>query len=330
MSARGHRHEVLIRSICPAVGRSWLVGHKQLHYNRNYYNSNTFAHSMPRLPARSSRPSDEASAQSSSDATPLAPRSSLFVGSTEKTFQVLHAFDGPARYMTLIDIARAAKLDRSATQRLVHTLEALGYLFRVPDTRTYGLTTKVLQFSYNYIRANELIDKASPYLLDISRRVGETTNLQELDGHEIVFVARFPGQHLVNIDIVVGARLPAMFTASGIAILSRLPEARVNDILANTPLDPMTPYTLTDKKKLLERIRNTARNGFAIIENETVMGDISVAAPITDHGGHAVAAINISVPTSRWTRQRAEAELAQHIQVAATSISKSRLSTFRR
>ncbi|VVE89150.1 IclR family transcriptional regulator [Pandoraea bronchicola] len=291
---------------------------------------------MPRLPARSSHRTEDApdtpSAKSTgaADTAQPAPRSSLFVGSTEKTFQVLHAFDGPARYMTLGDIAKAAGLDRSATQRLVHTLEVLGYLFRVPETRTYGLTTKVLQFSYNYIRANDLVEKAAPYLLDIFRRVGETTNLQELDGHEIVYVARFPGQHLVNIGIVVGARLPAMFTASGIAILSRLPEARVREILANTSLEPMTPYTVTDEKKLLERIQMAARRGYAIVESETVMGDISVAAPITDHDGHAVAAINISVPTSRWTRERVEAELASHVQVAATSISKSRLSTFRR
>ncbi|QIE26170.1 Pca regulon regulatory protein (plasmid) [Caballeronia sp. SBC1] len=259
-----------------------------------------------------------------------AARSSLFVGSTEKAFQVLHAFDGPSRHMTLVDIARASGLDRSATQRLVHTLEALGYLYRVPETRNYGLTTKVLQFSYNYVRANELIDKASPYLLDISRRLGETTNLLELDGHEIVFVARFPGQHLVNIDIVVGARLPAMFTAAGIAILSRLSDERVREILAQTRLDPLTHYTETHPDKLLERVRKVARRGYAVIENETVLGDISVAAPVTDHGGMAVAAINISVPTSRWSIERVEAELAQHVQVAATSISKARLSTYKR
>ena len=259
-----------------------------------------------------------------------ADRSSLFIGSTEKTFQVLHAFDGPSRHMTLSDIARAADLDRSATQRVVHTLETLGYLYRVPETRNYGLTSKVLQFSYNYIRANDLIDKASPYLLDISRHLGETTNLQELDDHEIVFVARFPGRHLVNVDIVVGARLPAMFTASGIAILSRLSEQRVRQVLAKTPLEPMTHYTETNPDKLLERIRVAARRGYAMVESETVLGDISVAAPITDHGGTAVAAINISVPTTRWTVERAEAELAKHVQVAATSISKARLSTFLR
>ena len=136
---------------------------------------------------------------------------------------MLHAFDGAQRTMTLAEIARAAQLDRSSAQRIVHTLEALGYLRRAPDSKHYGVSCKLLQFSYNYVRGNELIDKASPYLLDISRTIGETTNLHELDGADVVFIARFPGQHLVNIDIAVGRRLPAYFTASGTAILSRLP-----------------------------------------------------------------------------------------------------------
>jgi DNA-binding IclR family transcriptional regulator len=257
------------------------------------------------------------------------PRSSLFIGSTEKAFQVLHAFDGPQRHLTLADIARAARLDRSATQRLVYTLETLGYLRRIADTRNYALTSKVLQFSNNYIRANELIEKASPYLLEISRGLGETANLHELDGPEIVFVARFPGQHLFNIDIVVGSRLPAFFTASGTAILSRLSEAEQREILGRTVLTPITPYTQTDPAILMKRVRRAGEKGYAVITNETVMGDIAVAAAITDEHGRAVAAINISVPISRWTPEKAEAELAQHVQVAATSISKAKFAPYR-
>ena len=105
---------------------------------------------------------------------------------------------------------------------------------------------------------------------------------------------------------------------------------RVREILAQTRLDPLTHYTETNPDKLLERVRKVARRGYAVIENETVLGDISVAAPVTDHGGMAVAAINISVPTSRWSTERVEAELAQHVQVAATSISKARLATYKR
>ncbi len=227
--------------------------------------------------------------------------------------------------MTLAEIARAAQLDRSSAQRIVHTLEALGYLRRAPDSKHYGVSCKLLQFSYNYVRGNELIDKASPYLLDISRTIGETTNLHELDGADVVFIARFPGQHLVNIDIAVGRRLPAYFTASGTAILSRLPRARQLEILAQTRLQPITPHTETDVARLMERVESARETGYAIVANETVMGDISVAAPITDHDGRAVAAINISVPTTRWTVASAEEKLVQQVQVAATSISKARL-----
>jgi len=255
-------------------------------------------------------------------------RSSLFVGSTEKAFQVLHAFDGPRRYMTLADIARTADLDRSATQRLVYTLETLGYLKRIEGTRNYGLTSKVLQFSHSYLKANELIDKASPYLLDMSRNLGETCNLHELDGHEVVFVARFPGRHLIHIDFVIGSRLPAYFTASGIAILAASPEEMRHDLLKRTQLEPLTPYTITDPDQLLEQVRLAATRGYSIQINQSVMGDISVAAPIIDEHGRAVAAVNISVPTTRWTKERAEAELVQHVHVAATSISKSKFNRY--
>ena len=98
------------------------------------------------------------------------PRQSpLFIGSTEKAFQVLHAFDGPHRQMPLSTIATLAGLDRSATQRLVYTFETLGYVRRVPDTRNYALTSRLLQFGYNYLRGNELVGKVAPYILDISR-----------------------------------------------------------------------------------------------------------------------------------------------------------------
>ena len=104
-------------------------------------------------------------------------------------------------------------------------------------------------------------DKASPYLLEISRSLGETTNLRELDGSEFVFVARFPGQHLFNIDIVVGSRLPAFFTASGTAIPSRLSEAEQRDILARTELTQITPYTETNPNILMKRVRRAGERG---------------------------------------------------------------------
>jgi IclR family pca regulon transcriptional regulator len=274
---------------------------------------------------RNKTPNKSVRGQRTAVAKPRAQeRSSLFVGSVEKAFQVLEAFRGAHKTMSMADLARAAELDRSATQRLVYTMEQLGYIRRLPDSALYGLAPKVLRLSYNYLRSRDLIERASPYLLDISHRLGETSNLQELDGNEIVFLARFPGKHLVNVDFAVGYRLPAVFTASGRAMLSKLPKADRRAIIESTPMEQVTAYTETDPRKLMAHIDEAAEKGYAIVMNQTVVGDISVAAAITDHHGWPLAAINISVPATRWSVEAAEEQLVAHVQLAATSISQAK------
>jgi IclR family pca regulon transcriptional regulator len=252
-------------------------------------------------------------------------RSTLFIGSVEKAFQVLEAFQDTHRVMSMAEIARAADLDRSATQRLVHTMEQLGYVRRLPDSALYGLTSKVLRLSYQFLRSREIIDRAAPYLLEITHTLGETSSLQELDGHEMVFIARYPGRHLVNLDIGVGARMPALFTASGRAMLSKLDVAQRRDIVRRTALVPVTPMTETDPKVLLQRIDEAARKGYAIVQNQMVVGDISVAAAFTDRHGLPVGAISVSVPSTRWTLEKAEEQLLPHVLLAATSISQPKI-----
>ena len=87
----------------------------------------------------------------------------------------------------------------------------------------------------------------------------------------------------------------------------------------------MTPFTETDPKLLLARLDEAAEKGYAVVMNQTLVGDISVASAITDHEGHPVAAINIAVPTTRWTMDKAEEQLVAHVQLAATSISQTKM-----
>ncbi|WP_250973107.1 IclR family transcriptional regulator [Agrobacterium rosae] len=254
--------------------------------------------------------------------------SSLFIGSAAKVFQVLHAFDGPNKQMPLSAIALTAGLDRSATQRVVYTLEQLGYLRRVNDTRDYSLTSKVMQFGFNYLKNNDVVGKAAPYLLEISKEIGETVSLHELDESEIVYVGRFPGRHLINVDIMVGTRLPAVITAGGTAILSRSTDDVVENVLKKK-FRPLTVHSEVDVSRLRNRIRQARDSGYAIIANETVLGDISVASCITDERGVAVAGVSISVPASRWSMEEVEDKLATTIRLAATSLSHSKFEAYR-
>lgn len=248
--------------------------------------------------------------------------SSLFVGSVAKAMLILEAFRDSHREMSLAEISRAAGLDRSATQRIIFTLENLNYIRRLPNSNIYTLAPQVLKLSYNYLRSQRIIDRASPYLVEMSHVLGETSNLQELDGHEIVFIARIPGRHIFNTDFSVGSRLPAVYSASGRAMLSRLHPDACQRLIAETPLQKITPHTETDPEVLMRLIEQAGKDGYAIVQNQTVIGDISVAAAITGNEGMPLGAINISAPSTRWDTKRVESELLPHILLAATSISK--------
>lgn len=252
---------------------------------------------------------------------PSPRESSLFMGSLAKAFQVLEAFRDTHREMSLAEIARAAQLDRSATQRIIFTLEKLRYIRRLPDSNLYTLAPEVLRLSYNYLRSQRIVERAYPYLIEMTHTLGETSNLQEMDGNEVVFIAKVPGRYIYNSDFSVGSRLPAAYTASGRAMMAKLPMDERLRLIASTPLVKITAQTVTDPEQLLRGIEAAERDGYAIVQNQTVVGDISVAAAITGRGGVPIGAITISAPSTRWGTAKAEAELLPHVLLAATSIS---------
>ncbi len=133
----------------------------------------------------------------------------LYVRSIEKAFRVLTAFGTGHATLSLSQIAAAAELDKSAAQRFTHTLERLGYLRKDPETKRFGLTPRALDPAYHYMRASPIVDRAIPYLLELSRVTEESVSLSVLDGTEIVYVARILSRHMVSSNVIVGPRLPA-------------------------------------------------------------------------------------------------------------------------
>ena len=105
-------------------------------------------------------------------------------------------------------------------------------------------------------------------------------------------------------------------------MLSRLDEAERWRLIQATPIEQITAQTDTDPELLMRLIEQAGKDGYAIVQNQTVIGDISVGAAITGQGGVPIGAINISVPSTRWNANKVEAELLPHVLLAATSISK--------
>jgi len=247
--------------------------------------------------------------------------SPLFVGSLAKGFQVLEAFDQTHPTLSLTEIAAVTGLDKSAAQRFANTLYVLGYLRKDRVTKRYSLSPKAMRFGFSYLRADTLIEPAMAYLRDANRRTEETVNLTELDDTEVVYIARVPSRHVMNIEILLGTRLPAYCTAPGRAMLGFLPEERTLDIIDRSELKAHTAHTVTDREKLLDVLRQVRRDGYALAAEQMFVGEYSVAAPVFGYSGEPVAAVNIAVPASRWTISEVKSKLLPVVLQIAQAIS---------
>ena len=252
-----------------------------------------------------------------------ARQSSLFVSSFEKGLRVLAAFGRDRPSMGLRDLSAATGLDQSSVQRFAFTMHALGYLRKDAQTRRYSLTPRVLDLGFAYLHANALIESATPLLYDANAECGEAMNLTEMLGTEVVYVARAPGRHAISVDVVLGTRLPAFASAAGRVFLAFMDRPAAAAIIAQSDLRKLTPKTETDPARLLKLLDAVRRKGYALAAEQVYGGDISAAVPVFGHAGTPVAALNVAVPTSRWTSRQVEAKLVPLLTETAARMSRS-------
>jgi IclR family pca regulon transcriptional regulator len=120
-----------------------------------------------------------------------------------------------------------------------------------------------------------------------------------LDGLEVVYVERLESYNLLPIFRQVGHRLPAHWTSSGKILLAALPDDELTRRLADWQPLSMTPWTITDKNRLLTELAAVARRGWAQNNEEGHLGIVSVGAPIRGHDGKVMAAVSVVGDSAR-------------------------------
>lgn len=245
----------------------------------------------------------------------------LFIASLAKGIRVLECFDRNKRSLSLSEIAVASGIGKSAAQRAVYTLHALGYLRRDDHGRSYRLAPKVMALSRAYVASSDLVEAALPFIRQCNDSTGETVNLTELDGTDVVYLARAPGRHIVTIEISVGSRLPAYCVGPGLAMLAFSDPDKAKDILDRSDIRAHTANTVTDRAALSRWLDRIRIDGYVIADQLMFEGEHSIAAPVIGPDGKAIAAVNISTPASRSTLHDLQTKLVPAVIETARQIS---------
>ena len=88
--------------------------------------------------------------------------------------------------------------------------------------------------------------------------------------------------------------------------MSTLDDDELQRCIARQSFEPFTEKTTCDPAALLEKLRKTRKQGYAIDDEEVEIGLRCVAVPIPCRSGQLKAAISLSAPTTRLDQAKVE------------------------
>ncbi len=234
-----------------------------------------------------------------------------------RIIEAIAAFGGSA---ILAEIGRKTALPRSTAHHLLRALVDFGYLVQDGDARTYALAPKLFRITGRTWTKEQLAEIAMPYLDELSRLTGEGASLAVLRDGIVTIVAKREPEGPVRVVQEVGARRPVYCTAVGKALAAWLPASELEGLIRRAAFEPLTPQTITTPaafRRDLARIRTT---GFAIDNEEHILGIRCLAAPVRDHSGEVRASLCVVGPKNRLPQRRLP-EIRERLAAAAAGLS---------
>jgi len=216
-----------------------------------------------------------------------------FVEALARGLDIIAAFGPDRPAMSLSEVASAAGLARPTARRLLLTLAELGFV-RSGDG-VFELTPKVISLGMAYVSSLGLWDIARPHLAALVARTGESSSMAQLDGSDIVYVARVSVPKLIALRVQIGTLFPAAQTAQGKVLLAALPPDQVPRLLAQPSRSGLPPYAARSAEQLRAELTEVRARGWALADQELAPGVRSVAVPVRDGTGAVRAAMNVTV-----------------------------------
>lgn len=241
--------------------------------------------------------------------------------SLERGIDLLFLFSEEKPLLSLDDLSKALELPESTTYRLAATLCKKGVLTRSPSGKGYGLHASLLQLLAVVQAQVDIGSLALPSLDALACESGETSQCCLLQGNEVVCAEAVCSANEIRFMPEKGRPVPLHTSALGRAVLAFLPESFLAKYIRRPGLQPVTPHTVTDPRRLREILLQIRTQGWAISFQQNLLGARGVAVPIFDHRNQAIASLGISGPHPRFSGRRARG-LVPSLQAHARSLSR--------
>jgi len=204
--------------------------------------------------------------------------------SVRKAFEILRAISLSRNGLGISEIARKLAMAKSSVHGITSTLEELGAIRRDPLTKKFVTGPTLLELGRLAYSQIDLADVARPVMEELMENTEESVFLGVLNGQHITILDIVESRKELKITSPRGTTIPIFAGATGKVILASMEENKALNIIRTRGLPRYTENTITDPEKYVQEIRAARQKGYAIDDEEYIMGVRAVAAPIEGEG----------------------------------------------
>lgn len=214
--------------------------------------------------------------------------------SLQHGLEILGLFSNERRWMKMGEIAEAIGLSPFEAHLQVAAMRRMNFIQEGAERR-YGLGSGPPDPTVA-IRAMGIVRHTRAHLLTLQGIAKCPVTLAMLDGTELVVVDRAtaPSSPSLEMTIDLYRRLPAHATALGKVLLAYLPEHREHALVGEMKLKAFTPFTITDKRKLLRELQRVRSDALATEDREHLPHRRCIAVPVRGADQRVIAAVGLT------------------------------------
>lgn len=203
-----------------------------------------------------------------------------FAPSVKKAFEIIQTIADSTAGLGVSELSKQLKMSKSTVHGITSALEDLGVLARGTLHKKYTIGYALLELNRKSYNRMALRDIARTPMERLMEKVGETVFLGVMNGDHITILDVVESHHAMKITSPPGTRLPLLAGATGKVFLGQIEGRKANEILRQIGSKRFTSKSVTDPKKYLKEVEEAKANGYAIDDEEYLLGVRAVASAI--------------------------------------------------
>jgi len=204
--------------------------------------------------------------------------------SVKKAFAILSAISSSKDGMGVSDLANRLKMAKSTVHGMTSALEELGAAMRDPLTKKYKLGFALLEIGRSAYSQIDLQTSARPVTEELMEKTRTSVFLGILNWDQVTILDIVESRQDLSITAPVGSSIPLFAGAVGKVFLASMPEVQAKKMVQSKGLPRFTDNSILDVDLYLNELRQVKEKGYAVDDEEYIMGVRAVASPLIGLG----------------------------------------------